>query len=350
MSEDDMENMDVFGEKMVGVATKALEEVVGRRAAGVGKKPKVYPNKVRKVMEAGRLATKAWREAVARAVREPGPGNKLVAAKKEKEKNELKDRLDAMLETFWQRKRSEVLEELSVKSVEATKKFWRYVVNKSMKPTVFAQVESTETGEMVSDQQKIKEEVEKFLKTLFMGEFEKCTEQGPEEEGQEEELLRSEQLVKEFTAEEIMMSIKELKNNKAMGVDKVPAEVLKNGSVWFVERLKRLFDKVLREGTVPQVWKTGRVVLVHKSGPRSDLSNYRPLTVICTLSALFSRLLTARITKEAEEGGLLGEVQQGFRKGRCGADNSFVLHTILQKCAAQGKKPHMAFIDIKKVW
>ena len=350
MSEDDMENMDVFGEKMVGVATKALEEVVGRRAAGVGKKPKVYPNKVRKVMEAGRLATKAWREAVARAVREPGPGNKLVAAKKEKEKNELKDRLDAMLETFWQRKRSEVLEELSVKSVEATKKFWRYVVNKSMKPTVFAQVESTETGEMVSDQQKIKEEVEKFLKTLFMGEFEKCTEQGPEEEGQEEELLRSEQLVKEFTAEEIMMSIKELKNNKAMGVDKVPAEVLKNGSVLFVERLKRLFDKVLREGTVPQVWKTGRVVLVHKSGPRSDLSNYRPLTVICTLSAFFSRLLTARITKEAEEGGLLGEVQQGFRKGRCGADNSFVLHTILQKCAAQGKKPHMAFIDIKKVW
>ena len=116
-----------------------------------------------------------------------------------------------------------------------------------------------------------------------------------------------------------------------------------------MERLKRLFNKVLREGTVPQVWKTGRVVLVHKSGPRSDLSNYRPLTVICTLSALFSRLLTARITKEAEEGGLLGEVQQGFRKGRCGADNSFVLHTILQKCAAQGKKPHMAFIDIKKV-
>ena len=186
-----------------------------------------------------------------------------------------------------------------------------------------------------------------------MGEFEKCTGQGVEEEGQEEELLRSEQLVKEFTAEEIMVSIKELKNNKAMGVDKVPAEVLKNGSVLFVERLKRLkrlFNKVLREGTVPEVWRTGRVVLVHKLGPRFDLSNYRPLTVICTLSTLFSRLLTARITKEAEEGGLLGEVQQGFRKGRCGADNSFVLHTILQKCAAQGKKPHMAFIDIKKVW
>ena len=105
---------------------------------------------------------------------------------------------------------------------------------------------------------------------------------------------------------------------------------------------------------MPEVWKTGRVVMVHKSGSRSDLANYRPLTVICTMSALFSRVLTARVGsgkwREVEERGLLGEIQQGFRKGRCGADNNFVVHTILEKCAAQGKRPNMAFIDIKKVW
>ena len=54
-------------------------------------------------------------------------------------------------------------------------------------------------------------------------------------------------------------------------------------------------------------------------------------------------------TVVVEEMGVLGEVQQGFRKGRCGADNSFVLHTILQQCAAKGRQPHMAFIDIQKV-
>ena len=350
LKQEELENMDVFGERMTGVAMKALEEVVGRRKPGLGMKPKVYPSKVRRVMEAVRLATRAWREALTVAVREPSRSNKEIVARKEVIKSNLKERLENMLGTFWQKKRSEVLEELSVKSVEATKKFWRHVVNKNMKPTSFVQVESVDTEEMVTDQQEVKEEVEKFLKNLFLGEFEKCEEEGGMEEGQEEELETSGDLVKEFTMEEVMLGIGSLKNDKAMGIDNVPAEVLKNGSVLFVKTLTELFNKVLKEGTVPEVWKTGRVVMVHKAGARSDLANYRPLTVICTMSALFSRLLTARLTKEVEEKNILGEVQQGFRKGRCGADNNFVLHTILQKCTAQGKKPHMAFIDIKKVW
>ena len=347
--EEDMEEIDVFGEKMAEGARKALEEVVGRQKPGIGRKPKVYAAKVRAVIEARRLATMAWREAVMTSVKEPTPGNKKIAGRKEGVRNDLNVRLDALLTTFWQKKRSEVLKELSENSVEATKKFWRYVVSKNRKPSCFAQVESVDTGEMVSEPEQVKEQVEKFLKTLFLGEFEQCEEQEGNRE-QEEEQGVSSKLDAEFVVEELMDAIKDMKNDKAMGVDNIPAEVLKNGSKLFVERLTVLFNKVLREGRVPEVWKTGRVVMVHKSGSRSDLANYRPMTVICTISALFSRVLTARLTKEVEERGLLGEIQQGFRKGRCGADNNFVLHTILLKCAAQGKRPHMAFIDIKKVW
>ena len=347
--EEDLEEMDSFGEKMAEGARKALEEVLGRQKPGIGRKPKVYPAKVRGVMEARRLATVAWREAVMKSVKEPTPENKREAGKKESVRNDLNLRLDALLTTFWQKKRTEVLKELSDNSVEATKKFWRYVVTKNRKPSFFAQVESVDTGEMVSEQEQVKEQVEKFLKTLFLGEFEQCEEQEVNRE-QEEEQGVSNKLNADFEVEELREAIKDMKNDKAMGVDSIPAEVLKNGSKLFVERLTELFNKILREGRVPEVWKTGRVVMVHKSGSRSDLANYRPLTVICTMSALFSRVLTARVTREVEERGLLGEIQQGFRKGRCGADNNFVVHTILEKCAAQGKRPNMAFIDIKKVW
>ena len=349
LKEEDMEEVDVFGEKMAEAAKKALEEVVGRQGPGVGRKPKVYPSKVRRVMEARRLATVAWRKAVAALVKSPTGGNKETARRKERLKSDLDLRLDALLTTFWLMKRSEVLKELSVKSVEATKKFWRYVVSRNRKPSSFTHVESVDTGEMVSEPGQVKEQVEKFLKTLFLGEFERCEDQAGCQE-QENEQGGSKELEKEFTVEEVLGVVKEMKNDKAMGVDNLPAEALKNGSSMFIERLARLFNKVRKEGRVPEGWKTGRVVMVHKSGSRADLGNYRPLTVICTMSALFSRVLTARITKEVESRGLLGEIQQGFRKGRCGADNNFVLHTILLKCSAEGKKPHMAFIDIKKVW
>ena len=50
-----------------------------------------------------------------------------------------------------------------------------------------------------------------------------------------------------------------------------------------------------------------------------------------------------------EDKKILSEVQQGFRRGRRGADNTFVLNTIVMKGVATGKKPHLAFLDIKKM-
>ena len=65
---------------------------------------------------------------------------------------------------------------------------------------------------------------------------------------------------------------------------------------------------------------------------------------------MFSRVLNERLTEVVEDKKILGEVQQGFRRGRRGADNTFVLNTIVMKGVATGKKPHLAFLDIKKVF
>ena len=51
-----------------------------------------------------------------------------------------------------------------------------------------------------------------------------------------------------------------------------------------------------------------------------------------------------------EEHKLLGEIQNGFRKERCGADNNFVLDTILWKSRASRKPVHMSFIDVTKAY
>ena len=78
--------------------------------------------------------------------------------------------------------------------------------------------------------------------------------------------------------------------------------------------------------------------------------NYRPLTVNISIMSLYSRLLNERLTKVAEEHDLLGEIQGGFRKGRSGGDNYFVLNTIIWKAHAEGKEVHKAYIDIHKAY
>ena len=117
-----------------------------------------------------------------------------------------------------------------------------------------------------------------------------------------------------------------------------------------VDKITLLFNLIKSAGRMPKGWNRGRVTLVHKRGQRELLGNYRPITVLVSLSGLFSKLLNERLIKVTEKHKLLGEIQNGFRKGRCGADNNFVLDTILWKSKALRKPVHMSFIDISKAY
>lgn len=155
---------------------------------------------------------------------------------------------------------------------------------------------------------------------------------------------------KKFTIKEVMKSIKKLKNGKARGVDGIPNEFLKNAGYKFWNLLTLLYNKVKESGTFPPGWNSGRVSLIHKKGMRELLANYRPLTVIISLSGLYSRILNERLTAVVETHSLLGEIQCGFRKTRMASDNAFVLSTVLWKARALRKKVHLAFCDISKAY
>ena len=153
-----------------------------------------------------------------------------------------------------------------------------------------------------------------------------------------------------FTLEETMRNVKKLKNGKAVGVDNIPNEFLLNAGIKFWKLLTLLYNKVKCSGLFPPGWNRGRVALVHKRGLKELLGNYRPLTVIISLSGLYSRLMNERLTEVVEAHELLGEIQNGFRRGRMGADNCFVLDTILWKERSRKKKVHLAFVDLTKAY
>ena len=157
-------------------------------------------------------------------------------------------------------------------------------------------------------------------------------------------------LDKDFSLENVIHAVKKLKAGKAAGVDQLPNEFVIHAGVKFWKLLTILYNRIRRSGTFPPGWNQGRVVLVHKKSLRELLGNYRPLTVIISLSGLYSRLLNERLTCVVERHGLLGQIQNGFRRGRSGSDNSFILDSILWMTKSKRKKIHLAFIDLTKVW
>jgi hypothetical protein len=99
--------------------------------------------------------------------------------------------------------------------------------------------------------------------------------------------------------------------------------------------LTALYNKVKEAGRFPAGWNRGRICLIHNKGAWKLLGNYRPLTVIVSLSGLNSCILNERLTQVVENHSLLGEVQNGFWRGRMASDNAFILDTILWTAKAK---------------
>ena len=279
--------------------------------------------------------------------------------------------------------KAKVLQDCSGNSAEAKRKFWSYVSSSTKSSNQISSVISS-TGEVLISPEDICSAVEEHLVKVFNGSFSpiKCTQShvtvdhsyaskppdlitDPPDHSyhakpfprvvsidSSKSLNRDPKgwLDRDFSLAEVQKAIKSLKFGKAVGLDNLPNEFIINAGDRFTELLVVLFNKVKQSGSFPSCWNRGRVSLIHKKGPKEVLGNYRPLTVINSISGLYSRLLNERLRAVVEKFNLLGEIQNGFRKNRNASDNSFILKSILWREKAMKRKVHLAFIDLVKAY
>ena len=250
---------------------------------------------------------------------------------------------------------------LNEKNLESRAGFWSTVSGKTKQSTNISAVLS-ESGSLKCDPDGIRQEVENHLAKVFLGSLEPLPPPGPvaticatpsnvdhgythdyfsalPNAGTSESLDLNPNLwlARRFSAKEIQIVANTLLSNKACGWDSLPNEFIKFGPDKLFQTLGFLFNKIKDTKEFPQGWNKGRITLVHKRGSRAVLGNYRPITVLISMAGLYSKVLNARLTQVIERHDVLGDVQGGFRKGRGGADNIFVLHTMLWKARAQNQ-------------
>lgn len=66
----------------------------------------------------------------------------------------------------------------------------------------------------------------------------------------------------------------------------------------------------------PKVFKKSLITPVHKGGKKDDMGNYRPISVLTTLSKILEKVLNSRLTNFSEHNKLLSEAQFGIRSGK----------------------------------
>ena len=75
-------------------------------------------------------------------------------------------------------------------------------------------------------------------------------------------------------------ALKQIKVNKAVGRDNVPAWVLRDNASTLAAPLTALFNTSLRDGVIPALWKTAHVIpLPKKQPPRSIGKDIHPISL-----------------------------------------------------------------------
>jgi hypothetical protein len=129
---------------------------------------------------------------------------------------------------------------------------------------------------------------------------------------------------------EIEQAIKNLRNNKAPGIDLIPAELVKFAGPEYVKHLHQLIVKIFITEIILEEWYLSIACPIHKKGDVMGCSNYRGISLLCIAYKIFSNILFNRLSPCVES--IIGDYLCGFHQGRSTYDQIFTIHQILEKC------------------
>lgn len=69
-------------------------------------------------------------------------------------------------------------------------------------------------------------------------------------------------------------------------------------------------------GTIPKIWKHSIILPLHKKGPSTEIINYRPISLTCSLCKIMEKIIYENLLNFFEENNILPTDQHGFRKNK----------------------------------
>ena len=150
-------------------------------------------------------------------------------------------------------------------------------------------------------------------------------------------------------AAEITNIIRSFKSKGSL-LYEVPSFIYKIIADIIAPLLSDLINEAVSSGIYPDAFKTARVTPIHKSGPKFDVKNYRPISVLPFMNKVFERVLHTRLIKFCYKYDLIFEDQYGFLKNKSTTD---AILKFTQECyaALNSKQPLISvFLDFSKAF
>jgi len=137
---------------------------------------------------------------------------------------------------------------------------------------------------------------------------------------------------------------------KCKGFKNLPNCLLKSCSQSLATPVSLLFNFILASEQFPLQWKTASILPLHEKGSPYDVTNYRPIALLPSLSKVFEKLVHKHLYSYLESNKLLNQRNSGFRKNHSTLTSLLKTTHDIYLAHDQNLSSCIVFLDISKAF
>ena len=111
-------------------------------------------------------------------------------------------------------------------------------------------------------------------------------------------------IIASTTNAEVMILLP-LDDNKSTGISSIPTKLVKIAAPIIVPYLVSIINLSFIKGTFPNLMKLAKILPIFKSGSRSDVNNYKPISLLSVFSKILEELMHKRLYSFLEHNNVI---------------------------------------------
>ena len=147
-------------------------------------------------------------------------------------------------------------------------------------------------------------------------------------------------------SDDLVSALRKLDDNIKSGLDGITPFFLKRCLASLTRPLLLSFNKSLSSGLFPHQWETSFIFPIHKSADRSDIENYRPISILSSIAKVFESIVTRMLPDFLLI--FIAQSQHGFVKGRSVLTNLLIYNDFLFDAFKNKSQVGSIYFDFSK--
>ena len=149
---------------------------------------------------------------------------------------------------------------------------------------------------------------------------------------------------------DVRLLLSNLNVGKSMGPDGIHPKILKflSKNEGFVNAITVLFNKCIKDGKIPEIWKIATVIPLHKKGSIHLPCNYRPVSLTSILCKVYEKFIRKHILDFIKDS--INSNQHGFSAGKSTLSNLLESIDIINEYLSDGNCADILYLDFSKAF